>query len=203
MKLSRDFYLSENVVGLARSLLGKVLVTNLNGGIAGGMITETEAYEGVTDRASHAYGNRKTPRTSVMYEEGGRAYVYLCYGMHHLFNVVTSKRGVPHAILIRGVMPVKGRELITSITGKSSADYRNFNGPAKVTGALGILTQHTATDLLGNLIWIEDSGVSVEDEDIISGPRVGIDYAGEDALLNYRFRIRDELIGEYAGKIWE
>ncbi len=203
MKLSRQFYLSENVVDTARNLLGKVLVTNLNGRITGGMITETEAYAGVTDRASHAFGNRNTPRTAVMYEEGGRAYVYLCYGIHHLFNVVTNKRGVPHAILIRGIMPVRGKQVISSISGKNSADYKNFNGPAKVTKALGVRTMHTGSDLLGDRVWIEDHGLLIQDNHIIKGPRVGIDYAGGDALLDYRFRIREEVIREYAGKIRE
>jgi len=203
MKLSREFYLSENVVETARCLLGKVLTTNLNGGIAGGMITEAEAYAGINDRASHAFGNRITPRTEVMYEEGGIAYVYLCYGMHHLFNVVTNKRGVPHAVLIRGIMPVSGQQLIFSTTGKNSDDYRNFNGPAKVTRALGIHTRHTGYDLLGERIWIEDHDLMIRDDDIIKGPRVGIDYAGADALLDYRFRIKEEAIWEYTGKVRE
>ena len=203
MKLSREFYLSENVVETARCLLGKVLITSLNGGIIGGMITETEAYAGANDRASHAFGNRKTPRTEVMYKEGGTAYVYLCYGMHHLFNVVTNKRGVPHAVLIRGIMPVSGQELIYSNTGKNCNDYRNFNGPAKVTSALGIHTMHTGCDLLGERIWIEDHGLLIHYDDIIKGSRVGIDYAGTDALLDYRFRIREEVIREYTGKAGE
>src|SRR5688572_7863163 len=103
MKLKRDFYTREDVVLVAKELLGKVLCTKWNGKTTSGIITETEAYEGITDRASHAYRGRRTERTEIMYSEGGTAYVYLCYGMHHLFNVVTNKKDIPHAVLIRAV----------------------------------------------------------------------------------------------------
>jgi DNA-3-methyladenine glycosylase len=108
MKLNKAFYLRENVVQIAKDLLGKCLCTNFDGVITSGIITETEAYEGITDKASHAYGNRLTQRTEIMYREGGIAYVYLCYGMYSLFNVVTNNRGIPHAVLIRGIHPLEG-----------------------------------------------------------------------------------------------
>lgn len=200
-KLKREFYLDEDVVGISRRLLGKLLVTNLNGGIRGGMITETEAYRGVTDRASHAYGDRRTNRTEVMYGMGGKAYVYLCYGIHHLFNVVTSEADVPHAVLVRGIFPVIGKALIEKSTGKNSNMYRNFNGPGKLSDALGIRSAHSGEDLLGEHIWIEESGLTVSGEQIISGPRIGVDYAGDDALLEYRFRIREEIIPQLAAMI--
>ena len=103
MKIPLSFYQSDDVVFLARSLLGKSLLTFLDGKLTGGIITETEAYAGINDKASHAYGGRKTKRTEVMYREGGVCYVYLCYGIHYLFNVVTGKKDVPHAVLIRGI----------------------------------------------------------------------------------------------------
>ena len=105
MKLPQSYYLGSDVVAISKSLLGKYLFTSINGLISGGYITETEAYNGVVDRASHAFGNRKTPRTQIMYEAGGIAYIYLCYGIHEMLNVVTSVEGQPHAILIRAIEP--------------------------------------------------------------------------------------------------
>lgn len=198
MKLSRAYYLNGDVIEVARDLLGKILFTNFNGVIKGGMITETEAYEGVTDGASHAFGNRRTDRTEVMFGEGGRSYVYLCYGIHHLFNVVTNVEGIPHAILIRGILPIYGKEKIHSDTGKNHSDYRNFNGPGKVTKALGIRTNHSGYDLTGGRIWIEDKGIIVDPASVIRGPRIGVDYAGEDAKLEYRFRVREGRIHQLA-----
>ena len=98
MKLPEDFYLSKEVVAIARNLLGKYLFTNINGEISGGFIVETEAYQGITDKASHAFGNRFTNRTKTMYETGGIAYIYLCYGIHEMLNVVTSVEDEPHAV---------------------------------------------------------------------------------------------------------
>ncbi|HEY9560748.1 MAG TPA: DNA-3-methyladenine glycosylase, partial [Anseongella sp.] len=110
MKLSDVFYQREDVVQISRELLGKYLFTRLNGEITGGMIVETEAYHGPEDRASHAWKGRFTNRTRVMYGQGGMAYVYLCYGIHHLFNVVTAGNGVPHAVLVRAIEPTLGIE---------------------------------------------------------------------------------------------
>src|SRR2546430_14563541 len=101
MKLSQEFYSRTDVVALARELLGKVLVTNFDRKKTSGIITETEAYNGFVDRASHAYRGRRTARNEHMYSHGGTSYVYICYGMHHLFNVVTNVQDEPHAILIR------------------------------------------------------------------------------------------------------
>src|SRR5262245_47889124 len=108
MKLREAFYQRENVLEVAQDLLGKVLVTSLNQQVCKASIVETEAYAGITDRASHAWNNRLTERTKMMYEVGGTAYVYLCYGIHHLFNVVTNVKGIPHAVLIRAVQPLEG-----------------------------------------------------------------------------------------------
>jgi DNA-3-methyladenine glycosylase len=192
MKLKKSFYLSDDVVGLAKALLGKHLCTNINGkGITSGIITETEAYAGIVDRASHAYEGRRTERTEIMFWEGGVAYVYLCYGMHSLFNIVTSKKDNPHAILIRAVMPMKGIELMLERSGKKTLDEKAGIGPGKVTKLLGIHYSDTGTSLQGNKIWIEDKGLKISSKNIIAGPRVGVDYAGEDAKLPYRFRIQN------------
>jgi DNA-3-methyladenine glycosylase len=138
-----------------------------------------------------------------MFAKGGKAYVYLCYGIHHLFNIVTNVENIPHAILIRGVMPVIGTGTISSATGKDWHHYRNFNGPGKVSKALGIRTAHTGYDLTGNKIWIEDRGVIVDEGDVIIGPRVGVDYAGEDAKLKYRFRISEADIHRYTSELYK
>lgn len=187
MKLPREFYLRRNVVLIAKELLGKVVVTKLNGQITSGIITETEAYEGVTDKASHAFGGRRTKRTEVMFGMGGIAYVYLCYGIHHLFNVVTNQNEVPHAVLIRSIKPVDGLPMILKRRKKENADKKLCIGPGSVSQALGICTSHTGIDLIGNKIWIEDRSINISSRNIIKSPRIGIDYAGAHALLPYRF----------------
>jgi len=191
--LGRDFYICTDTVSVARKLIGKKLVTFIGGRISSGIISETEAYTGVTDRASHAWGGRKTRRTEVMYRVGGTAYVYLCYGMHAMFNVVTGPEEDPQAILIRGIQPIDGLELMQKrrgrINGKGFTD-----GPGKVALALGILPQHSGLDLVAGsvasdvpAIWIEDTEVPVPVNRIFTTTRIGVDYAGPDALLPYRF----------------
>ena|ERR1051326_2468417 len=190
MKLKKNFYIRENVVLIAKELLGKVLFTRLNGKITAGIITETEAYAGVNDKASHAYGGRRTKRTEIMYSEGGTAYVYLCYGIHHLFNVVTNQKNIPHAVLIRAVKPFDGERIILSRRKKKALDERICGGPGTVTQGLGIKTSHTGEYLLGNKIWIEERGIMISKSDITKNPRIGVDYAGADALLPYRFTVK-------------
>jgi DNA-3-methyladenine glycosylase len=187
MKLPLTYYLSDDVPSLAKSLLGKYLITNINGVMTGGMITETEAYEGVTDRASHAYGGLRSKRTEVMYATGGRSYVYLCYGIHYLFNIVTNQKEVPHAVLVRGIFPVIGIEEMMIRTGKSKAGYALTNGPGKLSKALGITLRLNGVILNGQEIWIEDRGIEYKYIDITTTHRVGVDYAGPDALLPYRY----------------
>jgi DNA-3-methyladenine glycosylase len=194
--LPRDFYLRDDVVLIARELLGKVLFTNFDGFLTGGIIVETEAYAGVTDKASHAYGNRRTQRTEVMYSIGGTAYVYLCYGVHSLFNVVTNKKNVPHAILIRAIKPVIGIETMLRRSGKEGTNKAFGTGPGKVSKLLGIHYSQSGIDLTkqpvekqGQGIWLADEGNVVLPETIVTGQRIGVGYAGEDALLPYRFRI--------------
>lgn|ERR1041385_4529441 len=189
MKLDDSFYVREDVVQISRELLGKVLVTRLGNKITSGIITETEAYNGAVDKASHAYNNRRTPRTEIMYQRGGTAYVYLCYGIHSLFNVVTNEKNIPHAVLIRAVRPEKGLKTMLQRRGVKTAGKKTFSGPGSVSQALGIHFSHTGTNLLGNKIWIEDAGNKILSKQIRITPRIGVDYAGEDALLPYRFLI--------------
>jgi DNA-3-methyladenine glycosylase len=188
-KLPKSFYLRDDVVKISKELLGKVLCSFTEGKFTSGIITETEAYEGEIDKASHAYNNRRTDRTEIMFAEGGKAYVYLCYGIHHLFNIVTHKKDVPHAVLVRAIKPIDGIETILERRKKDKLTAKTTIGPGTVSEALGIKTKHTGTDLTGNLIWLEDRKIKINSKDIIIGPRVGIDYAGDHAHWPYRFRI--------------
>lgn len=190
-KLPRSFYLRDDVVTIARELLGKVLVSDIDGVRTAGIITETEAYAGTIDRASHAFGGRRTARTEVMYGRGGVAYVYLCYGIHHLFNVVTNASDTPHAVLVRAMHPVLGIDVMKE---RRRQARLTTGGPGTVSQALGIRTAHTGTDLLGTILRIEDRGIVVPPAAIITGPRIGVDYAGEDALLPYRFHFAPRLL---------
>lgn len=180
---------------IAEELLGKLLVTKINSVITSGRIVEVEAYNGVTDKASHAFGGRRTNRNEIMYANGGVAYVYLCYGIHHLFNVVTNRQEIPHAILIRALEPVKGVETMLLRTGKKNPDsYREDNtltrGPGNLSKALGILTKFSGTSLLSEELFIADDGFVYNKMEITSSPRIGVDYAGKDAFLPYRFFIK-------------
>jgi DNA-3-methyladenine glycosylase len=189
--LPRDFYLNEDVVTLARSFLGKVLVTEMETGrLTAGIITETEAYKGPEDRASHAWNNRRTQRTETMYKSGGVGYIYLCYGMHHLFNIVTGPENLPHAVLIRAILPVEGIDIMENRRKKKSKDKGFSTGPGSVSKALGITTAIDGISLLTKTIHVEDRGIELTGNNIIAGPRVGIDYAGEDAKLPWRFRLQ-------------
>lgn len=189
-KLEAEFFAREDVMQISRELLGKYLMTEVNGIVTGGIITETEAYAGETDQASHAYGGRRTNRTEIMYGKPGMAYVYLCYGIHHLFNVVTNLEGTPHAVLIRAIKPDIGMETILNrrnMTGDSSKPITS--GPGTLTEALGITTADNGIDLRGDRIWIENRDIAVDPKTIVAGPRVGVDYAGEDSKLPFRFRM--------------
>lgn len=190
-RLDHSFYDREDVTTIARELLGKVLVTNFNGILTSGRIVETEAYAGAGDKASHAYGNRRTARTEVMFGKPGTAYVYLCYGIHHLFNVVTNRKDVPHAILIRAVEPMQGIDEMLHRTGKLRADHTITRGPGNVSRALGIFTHHTGISLLSDEIFISTDGFKLKKDQIIVTTRIGVDYAAEDSLLPYRYIVKD------------
>ncbi|MBO9675491.1 MAG: DNA-3-methyladenine glycosylase [Sphingobacteriaceae bacterium] len=190
MRLKPGYYLNDDVVGLAKDLLGKVLYTKIGDEITAGVIVETEAYFGIKDKASHAYGGRRTNRTETMYGAGGIAYVYLCYGMHNLFNVVTSVENDPHAVLIRGIEPLVGIEIIEKRRGMSYTKGAISAGPGSAAKALGIDRAFNAKSLSGDDIWIEDHGIRYNEEDIAATPRVGIAYAKEHALLPWRFFVK-------------
>jgi len=182
-KLALNFYLRDEVDQISRELLGKIIVIASGKDILKGRIVETEAYAGITDPASHAYKNRKTARTSVMYENGGTAYLYHCYGMHLLFNIVTNKKEIPHAVLIRAIEPLfplpesskKGKRLPGS-------------GPALVTKVLGMNMDKNGKSVLNKDFYVGDDGYSPES--VAVTPRIGVDYAGEASKWLYRFIIQ-------------
>ncbi|MBS0656438.1 MAG: DNA-3-methyladenine glycosylase [Verrucomicrobia bacterium] len=191
-KIPLSFYREKDVVAIAKSLIGKYLFTCIEPAniITGGMIIETEAYKGAEDRACHAFNNLRTKRTEVMYAAGGLSYVYLCYGMHHLFNIVTNEKDVPHAILIRAIKPEIGIEVMLRRRGLSRVTAKLASGPGAMCKALGITTLHNGMPLDGTTIWLEDRGAMIAPSDILTTPRIGIDYAGEDVLNPWRFLLQ-------------
>ncbi len=192
-RLLPSFYLRDDVVQIGKDLLGKVLVTDFDHQISAGIIVETEAYRAPDDKACHAYLNRKTKRTKTMFETGGTAYVYLCYGIHHLFNVVTAKEGIAHAVLIRAIEPLENIKVMLKRRGMEQVKPQLTAGPGVMTKALGISKDHNGINLCdpASKVWIEDHSIQVSEEEIIKSPRVGIDYAEECALWDWRFRIKD------------
>lgn len=196
-KLPVSFYQRSDVLKIAKDLLGKILVTEClpvgrtgNGVVTSGRIIECEAYNGVIDRASHAWAGRRTARNEVMYARGGVAYVYLCYGIHHLFNVVTNTRDVPHAILIRALEPLKGIEIMLERTGKKKLDYTLTKGPGNVSKALGISTGHSGISLQSKELFIAEDDFVPAKKEIVAVARIGVEYAARDAALPYRFYLK-------------
>lgn len=187
-KLSKSFYQQDDVVAIAKQLVGKVLCTKIHGEtITSGLITETEAYCGRNDKACHANDGTRTERTEIMYHTGGVAYVYLCYGIHHLFNVVTNIQDRADAVLIRAIEPMDGQELMLERRTSQKINPALTAGPGRLTQALGITTDFDATDLTGDTIWIEDREFNFSEKNLVSTTRIGVDYAGEHALRPWRF----------------
>ena len=189
-KLPESFYKRDNVLQIGKELLGKLLVTKWNGVISSGRIVEVEAYNGIIDKASHAFGGRRTNRNEIMYANGGVAYVYLCYGIHHLFNAVTNNKEIPHAILIRALEPVKGIDEMLRRVGKTKLDNALTKGPGNLSKALGLFTFHSGNSLQSKELFIADDGFVFSKKEIAASPRIGVDYAGKDASLLYRFYVK-------------
>jgi len=192
-RLPLDFYTRTDVLQNSQDLLGKVLVTEFDGLRTACRITETEAYRAPDDRACHAFGNRRTARTEVMFHEGGRAYIYLCYGIHHLFNVVTAPEGAAHAILIRAAEPVEGVEIMLKRRRLTAYNLRLTTGPGALSQALGLTTRWTGQSFFApnSPIWIEDRGDVFSENEIASGKRIGVEYAGECADWPWRFWLKN------------
>jgi DNA-3-methyladenine glycosylase len=187
-RLGRAFFTNTDVVGVAKALLGKIICAKINGVYCEAMITETEAYAGINDKACHAHMGRYTKRTATMYEKGGTAYIYLCYGIHHLFNIVTNIEGKADAVLIRSIEPIYGTKFMLNRRNVKTLKPSVFSGPGKLTKAMSIDKSYNATDLVNSKeIYIVDGNIKIED--IVKTTRIGINYAEEDALLPWRFYI--------------
>ncbi len=189
-KIPLSFYDRDDVVQIAKELLGKIIVTNFGGQITSARIVETEAYIGITDKASHSYGHRRTARNEHMYSPPGTAYVYICYGMHQMLNIVTNKKDIPDAVLIRAVEPLNGIDLMAKRTGKNINDKTLTRGPGNVGKALGIYKHHSGLFLLDKEIYLLDDGEKMIAGKIGTSKRIGVDGAGDDALLPFRFYIK-------------
>ncbi len=188
-KTPLSFFRTDNVQNIAQALLGKIIYTNINGNISSALITETEAYQGPEDKASHAYNNKRTSRTDIMYHGGGCCYVYLCYGIHYLFNIVTSKKDIPHAVLIRSGLVHSGSESIKTRRGRKIPFSKLLHGPGNFSKGLGIDMIFNGMKMNNNSIWIEDNPNKYFL--IESTQRVGVDYAEEDALLPWRYILKN------------
>ena len=192
--IPKSFFTRTDVVQISKDLLGKHLVSNFEGQKTVGMIVETEAYRAPDDKGCHAYANKRTERTSTMFKEGGVAYVYVCYGIHHLFNVVTGPKGSAHAVLIRAIEPQEGLEFMERRRGTRASSSTLVNGPGKFTVAMGIDKSSNACSLLtrGSGLYLEDGKVEIHDKDIIAGPRVGMGRSvAECSNWPWRFRIKN------------
>ena len=190
-KLPEAYYRNTDLLGITQDLLGKVLCTQIDSDVVtSGIIVETEAYSQI-ERGSHAYNNRRTPRPEIMFGHGGVSYVYLCYGMHYLFNVVVGIEGHAEAVLVRAIQPLDGMEVILKRRNATKPNPKLGAGPGSLCKCLGIDKRHYGIALTGDTVWIEDRGIVLKNKDIIKSPRVGIAYAKEDALLPWRHRVKD------------
>lgn len=206
-RLTHAFF-NGDTVEIAQALLGKYLVRALDGALLAGRITETEAYVGRCDRACHAYNYRRTPRTDTLFMAPGHAYIYLIYGMYHCLNFVTEPEGEPAAVLLRGMEPAAGGEVMRRLRFGDSpmTAYRrkNFlNGPGKVCEALGLTRAQNRLDLEGTELFLCDTlaDIGLQDpppvrERVCSGPRIGVDYAEEARDFPWRFWLEKEEAGD-------
>lgn len=190
-KLPLSFYNTKDVLQIARDMLGKVVVTNMAGQCTSGRIVETEAYIGIEDKASHAFGGKRTARNEHMYHAAGTAYIYVCYGMHQMLNIVTNEIDIPDAVLIRAIEPIDGLEIMCRRTGKKTTDLSITRGPGNVGKALGIHKTYSGSLLVNDVIYLADDGFDFPEESIGISERIGVESAGEDALLPYRFYVKE------------
>ncbi|WP_207534076.1 DNA-3-methyladenine glycosylase [Desertivirga arenae] len=190
MKIASEFYQRENVVLIASELLGKVLCTDINGQLTAGIIVETEAYKGPEDLGSHAYNDRRTPRNEIMYAKGGVAYMYICYGIHNMLNIVTGAENSSHAVLIRALEPVEGIEIMRDRRQIVNDDRKLCKGPGALAKAMGLTKSHNGISLQGGQLWLEDKGRSYKAEEIIAAPRIGLNIAEPYRSIPWRFYIR-------------
>jgi len=189
-KVPLSFYDRKDVVKIAEELLGKIIVTNIDGFFTSGRIVETEAYVGITDKASHSFSGKRTSKNEHMYSAPGTAYIYICYGMHQMMNIVTNEKEIPDAVLIRAIEPLEGIDIMLQRTKKDHADKTLTRGPGNVGKALGIFKHHSGLHLLDEQIYLLDDGQKISKENIGVSKRIGVESAGPDGLLPYRFFVK-------------
>lgn len=189
-KLPVGFYRQDDVVSVARDLLGKYVYSLVDGQLTGGIIVETEAYRGPHDRGSHAYNNKRTPRNEMMYSAGGVAYMYICYGIHDMLNIVTGTEGMSHAALIRAIEPIEGLDIMRIRRGVFDQDLRLCQGPGALAKALGLTKLHNGADLQGDIVWLTDHGITYRDEQVVASARVGMNFEGPYKTIPWRFYVR-------------
>lgn len=189
MKISNEFYQRENVVLIASELLGKYLYTNIDGQLTAGLIVETEAYKGPEDLGSHAYNHRRTPRNETMYAAGGIAYMYICYGIHDMLNIVTGAENSSHAVLIRALEPIVGLEIMRERRKIFNDDTRLCKGPGALAKAMGLNKRHNGISLQGDQLWLEDKEVQIVAEKVVAAPRIGLNIAEPYKSIPWRFYI--------------
>ncbi len=191
MKLNRDFYIRDTIT-VAKELIGKILVHNTDDGIIKGRIVETEAYIGSIDKASHAYNNRRTSRTEIMFGIGGFSYVFLIYGMYNCMNIVTNEIGRGEAVLIRALEPLEGIDLM--IERRKTENLKNLcSGPGKLCQAMAIDRSCNGLDLCGDKLYLESDDKSLEPFDIIATKRINIDYSEEARDFLWRFVVQSNM----------
>jgi DNA-3-methyladenine glycosylase len=200
-KLPLEFYKRTDVLQVARELIGKIIVTRFNGHTTSARIVETEAYVGLTDKASHSFGGKRTARNEQMYAPPGTAYVYICYGMHHLFNVVTNDKNIPDAVLIRAVEPMEGIATMLKRTGKKQLDNTLTKGPGNAAKSLGIFKEHSGISLMSRLIYISADEEQIHEERIGTSKRIGVESAGAAAHYPYRYYVKgNRFVSSYPNK---
>jgi DNA-3-methyladenine glycosylase len=188
-KLPADFY-HNDVVLVSRQLLGKYVFSFIDDKLTGGIIVETEAYKGPEDRGSHAYNNKRTPKNEMMYAAGGVAYMYICYGIHDMLNVVTGKEGTSHAALIRAIEPIEGLGFMRHRRQLFNKDVRLCQGPGALAKAMGLTKSLNGANLQGGVIWIEDRGLFYPEEAVSSSARVGMNFDGIYKTIPWRFYVK-------------
>ena len=189
-KLPLNFYKRKDVVAIAKELIGKIVVTKFDGLVTSGRIIETEAYVAHIDKASHSFGGRRTAKNEHMYAHPGTAYVYICYGMHQMFNVVTNKKDIPDAVLVRAIEPLEGIDIMLQRTAKPKLDFTLTKGPGNVGKALGIFKKHSGLHLRDDEIYLADDGFKLKENEIGISKRIGVESAFPDSELPYRFYVR-------------
>jgi DNA-3-methyladenine glycosylase len=186
------FYQRPDVLTIAHELLGKHVFTRIDGELTGGRIVETEAYRHEGDPSITLHLQRKAKQAKALYQAGGHAYLYNVYRVHTLFNITTHDAAHPDAVLIRAIEPLHGIDVMLRRRGLATAARNLTAGPGVLSQALGLSPALNGELLTGPRVWIEDAGEVIADADVLASSRVGLEYAGEEAVaLPWRFRVRN------------